>query len=309
MALDEIKNCRYISSVGMLKNLDDMNMITYGDGHVGPMHRVTHDFEKLLEGRDGICIYIKFEYIRHFFENAFPKIDYKFILVTGDGDDTLPYELLSEHTFNQIISDERIIHWYSVNCIEDAHPKLSIIPIGVNFHSASFDLNFSGWHDRLLSPLEQEAEIQQIKDSSLPFHERKMMCYSNFHFATYPKFGDPRKDAISRINKEIAYYEPTLIPRIETWQRQSEYAFVLSPMGNGMDCHRTWESLILGCIPVVKKSPIDVLYDGLPVLIVDEWEQLTPEFLFKTSQKFKSMDFDLERITAEYWLKKIRSTK
>jgi hypothetical protein len=32
------------------------------------------------------------------------------------------------------------------------------------------------------------------------------------------------------------------------------YAFVASPYGGGPDCHRTWEALILGCIPIVKSS-------------------------------------------------------
>ena len=34
----------------------------------------------------------------------------------------------------------------------------------------------------------------------------------------------------------------------------SSYKFALSPEGNGIDCHRTWECLYLGVIPIVKKS-------------------------------------------------------
>ena len=30
-----------------------------------------------------------------------------------------------------------------------------------------------------------------------------------------------------------------------------KYTFILSPAGIGLDCHRTWEALCLGCIPIV----------------------------------------------------------
>jgi hypothetical protein len=49
--------------------------------------------------------------------------------------------------------------------------------------------------------------------------------------------------------------------------------FVPSPAGNGIDCHRTWEALYLGAVPVVLRSE----YFGesnWPVLVVDSWSEL-----------------------------------
>jgi hypothetical protein len=49
--------------------------------------------------------------------------------------------------------------------------------------------------------------------------------------------------------------------------------FVPSPAGNGYDCHRTWEALYLGAIPVILKS--EFCGDSTwPVLLVDEWNDL-----------------------------------
>ena len=45
----------------------------------------------------------------------------------------------------------------------------------------------------------------------------------------------------------------------------------MSPQGNGLDCHRTWEALILKTIPIVRTSSLDPLYEGLPVVVVHEW--------------------------------------
>jgi hypothetical protein len=50
--------------------------------------------------------------------------------------------------------------------------------------------------------------------------------------------------------------------------------FVLSPAGNGFDCHRTWEAMYLGAIPIVKKIHWPFNGKKLPVLIVNEWEDL-----------------------------------
>ena len=50
--------------------------------------------------------------------------------------------------------------------------------------------------------------------------------------------------------------------------------FVLSPPGNGIDCHRTWEALFLGAIPIVKRSfwPFSEFVVGARV--VEDWDML-----------------------------------
>jgi hypothetical protein len=307
--LSQIKDCKYLSSVGLLMSMDENDIITYDK----EPYKITHDFNKLLNGKDGCCIYIKFSFIKQFVYQVLPHINYKFILITGDGDETIPNDMFDEETFFSIINNKKIIHWYSINCIEEYHPKLSLIPIGVNYHSSSFG-EFCGWHKSAISPLEQEIEIQKIKDNSLPFYERKMKCYSNFYYGinndplnVYNKFGNPRKNALEKIKPDLVFYEIDKIGRSETWENQSKYAFVLSPMGNGMDTHRTWEALILGCIVIVKKSPLDSLYENLPVLIVNDWADITENLLKETIENFKEKVFNYDKITLKYWINKIKN--
>ena len=47
--------------------------------------------------------------------------------------------------------------------------------------------------------------VRNIKSNSLPFYERIIKCYSNFHFVTYSEFGNPRKDAIEKINSDLIF--------------------------------------------------------------------------------------------------------
>ena len=86
------------------------------------------------------------------------------------------------------------------------------------------------------------------------------------------------------------------------------FAFVLSPHGNGLDCHRTWEAIALGCIPVVKTSPLDRLFSGLPVLIVNSWSDLNESLLSETVDRFQDtiVPSELpEKLKLDYWTSRI----
>jgi hypothetical protein len=126
------------------------------------------------------------------------------------------------------------------------------------------------------------------------------------------KYGQDRRDAFSQIPGDLVYYEPKMVPRLNSWNTQKEYAFIISPHGGGYDCHRTWEGLALGCIPIVKTSPIDKLYDELPVLIVNKWSDITIELLIKTVEEFKQMElekkFNYDKLGLQYWMNKIKKS-
>jgi len=51
--------------------------------------------------------------------------------------------------------------------------------------------------------------------------------------------------------------------------------FVLSPPGNGPDCHRTWEALYLGAIPVVLQKSWPFQDYDVPALVLQTWDQIT----------------------------------
>jgi hypothetical protein len=81
--------------------------------------------------------------------------------------------------------------------------------------------------------------------------------------------------------------------------------FVVSPEGRGMDCSRTWEALALGCIPIVKRSPICGLFADLPVLIVDDWSEVRRERLEKYVHELTARRFDYSALLLDTWTRKI----
>lgn len=60
------------------------------------------------------------------------------------------------------------------------------------------------------------------------------------------------------------------------WTNLTQYRFGVSPRcSTGLDCQLHWEMLFFGMIPIIRSSPLDVLYGGLPVIIVeDDYTQL-----------------------------------
>ena len=55
----------------------------------------------------------------------------------------------------------------------------------------------------------------------------------------------------------------------------SRSVFCISPPGNGIDCHRIWESLYLKCIPVVKYDHAFEQLKDLPILFIEDWNDVT----------------------------------
>jgi hypothetical protein len=88
-----------------------------------------------------------------------------------------------------------------------------------------------------------------------------------------------------------------------------KYKFILSPEGAGLDCHRTWEAVIVGIIPIVKSSSIDEIYQDLPILVVNDWNELSVEFLNEQYQiineNIKNNKYNYDKLKLSYWTDKI----
>jgi len=289
-----IRECKYISNVGLFLSCDESNIVTYN------RDSVEHEFHK-LQYRPNMVIAVKMEHIRLFL-NYMNNIQYPYILATFDCDYTMPFDLLQAEEFYKIIEEPKLIHWYSVNALDYIHDKFSVIPLGMNLHSISFSHNVPwSFTTEYMSPVDVENVLINIKNKALPFYRRILKCYSNFHFNMYEKHGRARQTAIEEIPNDVIYYEPTLLPADKAWEEQSKYAFVVSPHGNGLDCHRTWEALILGCIVIVKTSPLDSLYTDLPVIIIKDWHEITREMLDTVANEFKTKTFNYDKLTVAYW--------
>ena len=293
-----LKSCDYFSleprsSIRQLINYPDFNSI-----------KNTNNTNSIKNP----TIYVCSSAIPHFINAMLALIDFKFILVSGDCDETIPIEIFLERDFNKFLDDMRLVHWFSQNMVA-RHEKITIMPIGLDYHTMT---SRTIWGP--ITPcLDQERILENIIKNSRPFYERTCKCYANYHFSMNTRHAYDRQDALKDIPRDLVFYEVSQVNRLITWNRQKDYAFVISPHGGGLDCHRTWEALALACIPIVKTSQIDDLFLDLPVLIVREWSDITQELLDKTVQDFKyrhnNNEFNYKKLSLAWWLNRINSYK
>ena len=291
--------CEYVSSRGILKSC-----AIHSENPISSIRQlIAYDFSKM---KNGDTLYVCSSAIPFFVNHVFPNCPYSFVLVSGDCDESCPTELfLSHNQFLEFIENPKVLRWFSQNCVQK-HPKLVQIPIGLDYHTMQKGPH--AWGPQTTA-LVQERILKMLVEKAKPFFNRKIAAYSNYHFSMQTKFAYDRRDAYNQIPEQCVYYEPSPALRMRSWKTQSEYAFVISPHGNGLDCHRTWEALCLGCIPIVKTSALDPLYDGLPVWIVSNWSDVSPVSMSQTISDFKAKHdqglYQYEKLKLDYWMQKI----
>ena len=78
--------------------------------------------------------------------------------------------------------------------------------------------------------------------------------------------------------------------------------FVLCPDGNGIDTIRLWEALYLGCIPIVKPHVFTRYFArNLPIVIVNDWEEITLKFLIDKFNEIKAKTYCYDELKISYW--------
>jgi hypothetical protein len=286
--------CYYVSSRGLLKSCDK---------YVYNPRSSNNELPSIENLEKGQSIYICTTALPNFAEHYLHRISTPFVLVSGDADETIGSDSkvprattegpISHSTIEKILSYPFLITWFAQNCLM-SHIKLIHLPIGLDYHS-TLGGNFH--------PLLQEKNHMTLIQDSKHFTVREIKIYSTFHFALHR--GD-RKEAYDSIPKDLIDYEHNQVSREESFTKQLKYAFVASPYGNGPDCHRTWEALLLGCIPIVKSSKMDPVFEDLPILLVKKWHDVTYELLKNTIEDFKTKQFKMEKITLSYWVNRFK---
>ena len=293
--------CHYLSSRGLLKSCDHhTRQIVSGLAEL--------DADLLKSVKEGDSVYITLEALHGFCETFLPTLQTRIVLVTGDTDKYISDKAYLGNYFSDynitwyqpILDNPFIVKWFVTNCMLE-HPKIVHLPYGLDYHTLA-ERDIYPWGKKA-SPVQQETELLEVVHSAAHFTNRRKPIYSNFHF-NYQR-GD-RREAMDEIPSDLIYYEPGQLTRNDSFRNQSEFVFIASPWGNGPDCIRTWEGLILGCIPIVKRSPMCAVFDDLPVLIVDKWSDVTEQLLLETIRRLSTMSFMYEKLTLEYWVKRIK---
>lgn len=269
--------------------------------------------------RDGELIWVRLSWLKSFVKQVLPLIQSRFVLVTGDSDSCVPSEVMAEA--RQILGSGKLLHWYAQNYDGSwGNDMISGIPIGIDFHMLC---ERPIWGESVASAWEQEQLVHSIRKGLPPAERRICKVYVDFawqrgfsltHYRTYhPLKGatitEHRWRTAKRVRKSDAVVcQGSPLSRSEMWRKRGEYAFVLSPHGMGLDCHRTWEALALGHIVLVPSSALDGLYSGLPVIPLNSWSEITAENLEKWLSLYGATAGLHEKLKSYYWIDRMRAT-
>lgn len=165
--------------------------------------------------------------------------------------------------------------------------------------------------------LNKDRQLSQITDTPEEIEKDKLVLI-NFDVNSHPvRRRLLENKEIMKLSENIDYMPPEKVYNIFTntggnipvqvtnknyYREMSRFKFVISPRGGGEDCHRTWEALYLGSIPIVLSSSINEIYQDLPVIVVDDWNILTKEFLEKKWEEFKEKEWNWKKLNLRYWI-------
>ena len=141
------------------------------------------------------------------------------------------------------------------------------------------------------------------------------MSNSNLHTNNYeksnPALSTPRSDVakvlmVSAPNTTVLHSEGDMfLDQGEYFKQLKTHRFLANPAGNGLDTHSTWEALLAGCIPINPHSALDSLYDGLPVWLVNDWEEVTDDTVRSKAQEMGKLKYDWSLVFSHGWENKI----
>lgn len=227
-------------------------------------------------------IYVKLDNIISFLEHTAVKLD-NFVLLTHNSDFCITQKLLD----GVLEEFGNIIYWFGQNMLGHNY-RATALPIG----------------------LENDIWFPEIRKKQLLFDVMKepdilpeKLCYCNFSLYTN---GAERVEAFHAVRSFSTIKIDGLVT--QTKQTYEDYLsdikshyFVVCPSGNGIDTHRLWETLYLGRIPVIKRNQNIEFFSDLPILVVDDWAQITGNYLIDKIRTYHDAVFNCDKMSFSWW--------
>lgn len=201
------------------------------------------------------------------------NINHSFKLITHNSD----LGVYEKHL--PFLDSNKIIKWYAQNTYI-THKKLIALPIGIarsKYPHGNLDI------------------FCKITSNT----EKNNLVYKNFDINTNYN----ERSEISRITENNGIFMQQTTNCESYWNLISKSIFTISPPGNGIDCHRIWESLYLKTIPVVKFHKALEQFKVCPICFIENWEEVTIDFLKSKVHLLEQFNSKLYTLSFDYWKK------
>lgn len=267
--------------------------------HIKCDHKITFwdtQFDPSLV-KEGDTIFLMDWYLPWFIRDVHPNIHHRYILVSNDTDGWHPDPGIDSQEVKKILYDPKVAAWFCKNSIISNHPKLFQIPVGQNI------IYWDNFHE----DLEKKHLIDLVT--------RKNFEKSHLIFLNLTVRNDGHRDVIYNLfrNKPYVFFKELGINRMTFWDELAKSMFTFCPPGIGIDTVRHWEAFVLNSIPVMVHTPLDNLYEGLPCLYVDRWEDVNENLLVKKydeiTDQIRQGKLSNEKAFFDYWWNKIKDVQ
>ncbi|WP_419913418.1 hypothetical protein [Hoeflea sp.] len=287
-------HCRFIGSHGLKKVCD------YWDPEGKPPH--AGDLEKLeWHGKHLPTIYVKTNYLSEFARGGIAHIEHDFTLVSGCCDIEAGPRDTEPDILRVLLDHPHLKTWYAQNSNLD-EPKMRTLPLGLDYHTLTFGIHFWPW-GHFSTPVAQEASLDETRNAAPQLADKAVSGYCNWHHVL--QRGD-RLRCINGVAYDVLSLEQLNVRRTLSWSNNAQHLFTISPLGMGLDCHRTWEAILLGSVPIVPKSGISSLFEDLPVCVVDDWSEVTVPYLRRKRDWALETEFDFAPLYLDWWRSQLR---
>ena len=229
-------------------------------------------------------VFVELRVIKKWFNEYHKNIKARYVLISHNGDEEINQELASR-------IDDRIIKWYSQN-VNFVHPKLVPIPIGLE--------NMSYYNNGIIKNYKRFEENRPTINKII----------FGFNVNTNLSERIPAAEFFKKyiFAEKINGNWPTPTKYLKMI---SKYKFIASPPGNGIDCIRTWESMYLNIVPIVKKSILTEYFSnlGIPMMVVDRWDEVVEYDEKMLGCKYDEIiaKADKRKLYFDYWQNKINN--
>lgn len=238
---------------------------------------------------EGDTIYLNIWYMDWFVKEAHDRINVPYILVTCDVGGWLP-----SLEYKKLLYDPKLTAWFCRNMLFSYHPKLFQIPMGQDLGLFVLD-----------DPKATYSLIEVLLDKPFSKQHLLYMCHYPRKHGDRDKIVDQFQNEPYVLTRNRSDEEFIGVKRSVYYKDMSECKFVLSPLGLETDSVRTWEGMVLGCIPIVEHTFLDPSYDRLPVVMVHDWNEINPTYLEKKYEQLK--DRDCDEAYFDYWFRLIKN--
>lgn len=270
------------SGVFTADQIQDLNFVNYKT--IQNLGKFKHVWNINFELNENDIIFCKTEDVKLLFSQL-KKLQLKNItLITHQSDLSIDNSLYKR-------KPKCISNWYSIN-VAFKSKKLIPIPIGL-----------ANEHPKNLS--NEDFDLKKIYNKNIFFEDKQNLLYLNFQKNTNLR----KRSGLYEIYEKFdwALVENPSTNKKNYMSNLKSSNFVLVPQGNGIDTHRFWETLYSGSIPIIENNYAMTYSKNLPIVYVENLENIDKNYLIRKKQELMHQSFDFEKLYFKFWEELIKN--